>query len=150
ALAWLSKRQKESSNVAAVAVPPEAEPPPVTAPKAPSAAPQDKKLDIPDEAALKEAEKTVKSLFKDDYAKRAPADRIALAKNLLKQGMDTKDDNAARYILFRESQDLAARNGDIETAYKAIDEMTRIYATNSLSLRSAALALVIATSRPPE
>src|SRR5262245_40431958 len=77
---------------------------------------QDKKSDIPDDAALKEAEKTIKSLFKEDYAKRSPADRIALAKNLLKQGVETKDSPAARYVLFRESQEIAAKAGDIETA----------------------------------
>src|SRR5437667_417142 len=104
--------------------------------------PQEKKLDIPDDAAVKEAEKTIRSLFKDDYAKRSPADRGALAKNLLKQAMDTKDENAARYVLFRESQDLAARIGEIETAFRAIDEMCRIYATNSLILKNSALALV--------
>jgi hypothetical protein len=111
---------------------------------------QDKKLDVPDDAAQKEAEKTIKSLFKDDYAKRAPADRLALAKTLLKQGSETKDDNAARYVLFREAQDLAARGGDLETAFRAVDEMCRIYATNALVLNNAVLAAAAGAPRTPE
>src|SRR5436190_10373623 len=111
---------------------------------------QEKKLDVPDDAALKEAEKTIKGLFKDDYAKRAPADRLALAKNLLKQGIDTKDDNAARYVLLRESQDLAARGGDIETAFRAVDEMCRIYSSNPLVLKNGVLALAAGAPRSPE
>ena len=111
---------------------------------------QEKRADIPDETSLKDAEKTIKGLFKDDYAKRAPADRVALAKNLLKQGIDTKDSPAARYVLFREAQEIAAKAGDIETAFKAIEEMARTYATNSISLKNGALAAASGAPRTPE
>jgi len=111
---------------------------------------QEKKLDIPDDASVKEAEKSIKSLFKDDYAKRAPADRQALAKNLLKQGVDTKDNPAARYVLFREAQDIAAKVGDIETAFKAIDEMSRTYVTNPITLKNGVLSLASGIPRTAE
>jgi hypothetical protein len=111
---------------------------------------QDKKLEVPDDAAQKEAEKTIRGIFKDDYAKRAPADRLALAKNLLRQGAETKDDNAARYVLLRESQDLAARGGDLDTAFRAVDEMCRVYATNPLALKNGVLAAAAGMPRTPE
>ncbi len=113
-------------------------------------APQDKKLEIPDDASQKDAEKTIRGLFKDDYAKRAPGDRQALAKTLLKQGVETTDDSAARFVLFRESQDLASKAGDIDTAFKAIDEMSRIFAVNPVALKNAALTAASGTARTAE
>lgn len=111
---------------------------------------QDAKLDVPDEAAQKDAERTIRSLFKDEYAKRAAADRIALAKNFLRQGMETKDDSSARYVLLRESQELAARSGDLETAVQAVEEMSRLYRVNPLSLRNAVLSMASAVLQKPE
>jgi len=118
--------------------------------EAPRSYSQDKKLEVPDDAAQKEAEKTIRGIFKDDYAKRAPADRLALAKNLLRQGVETKDDNAARYVLLRDSQDLAARGGDLDTAFRAVDEMCRVYATNPLILKNGVLAAAAGMPRTPE
>jgi hypothetical protein len=111
---------------------------------------QDKKLDIPDEAAQKDAEKIIKGLFKEDYAKRAPADRVALAKNLLRQGTETRDNDAARYVLLREAQDLAARAGDIDTALQAVEGICSLYATNHLTLKNAALAVAAGVLSKPE
>lgn len=111
---------------------------------------QDKKAAIPEDSAQKEAEKTIKSLFKDDYAKKAPADRVALAKTLLQQGTETKDDDAARYVLLRESLDLAARSGDIATGFLAAEEMSRVYPMNPLTLKSSVLTLAGAVLQKPE
>jgi hypothetical protein len=115
-----------------------------------SQAHQEKKLPIPEDAAQKEAEKTIRALFKEEYAKRAPADRIALAKNLLKQGFDTKDDAAARFVLYREAQEIAGRAGDLETAFRAIDEMSTAYETNPIALKQAVLVQASAVPRTPE
>ena len=111
---------------------------------------QDKKQDPPDDAALREAEKTVRNVFKDDYAKRGPADRQALARLLLQQAIDTKDDAAARFVLFRESQDIAARLGDIETSFRAIEEMSRAFSVNPIALKNTALTLAGGVPRTPE
>src|SRR6476659_653266 len=61
--------------------------------------PQDgsKKVAAPDAAAQKDAEKLVREIFKDDYAKRQPADRVSLARKLMAQATETRDDAVTRF-----------------------------------------------------
>ena len=46
----------------------------------------------PDAAAQKDVLRKIKDLFKDEYAKKLPADQQALARKLLQSGMETADD----------------------------------------------------------
>ena len=81
------------------------------------------KFPVPDREAQAKAEKTIKEIFKDEYAKKKPAEKIELANKLLQQGAETNDDPAAKYILFREARDLASKSGDVALALKAVDEL---------------------------
>lgn len=121
---------------------------------APAASPihvcQDEKLPLPNAESLKEAEKLVRDVFKDDYAKKAPADRRALAQKLLKQAAESRDDATARYVLLREAQDLASQAGDLETAVQAIDELSRTYAVSGPDLKQGALSAIEKSARSPE
>src|SRR5262245_50094040 len=108
---------------------------------APQAA-QDKKLPVPDTASQKASEKVIRQVFKEEYAKKAPADRIALSKKLLQQGLETKDDPVACYVLLREAADLSALSGDATVALQAISELALLYKVNGIELKSAALATV--------
>jgi hypothetical protein len=94
----------------------------------------------PDTKAQKDTEKTIKDLFRVEYAKPAPADRLALAQKLLQQGIATNDDQASKYVLLREARDLAAQGGDADTAMKAIEEMARVFVINEQDEKAAALA----------
>src|SRR5437879_3417936 len=69
---------------------------------------------VPDSGALIRAEKLIKDIFKDDYtaAKKRPDAALDLAAKMLKQAQETKDDPAAKYVLLRESRELAAGAGD--------------------------------------
>jgi hypothetical protein len=102
--------------------------------------PQDKKLAVPDAAALKEAEKLVRETFKDDYAKKGPPARIALAKRLLQQGVETKDNDGASYVMLREAADLSALNGEASLALQAVSELAKRFQVNGMEMKSAMLA----------
>lgn len=102
--------------------------------------PQDKKLPVPDTAAQKEAEKQIRGSFKEEYAKKTPSDRIALAKKLLQQGLDTSDSPGTRYVLLREASDLAALGGDTGIPLQAIGEIARHHEIPWVEMKSAALA----------
>jgi hypothetical protein len=104
----------------------------------------------PDAAAQKEKLKLVKDLFKDEYAKKSPADQVALAKQLLNRGSEMKEDTAALYIMLREARDLAAGAGDLETSLRAVDEMAKVFAVQTAPLKLAALAKATAASKDPE
>jgi len=126
----------------AKAAPPEPEKPAANEPH-PRAAP-------PAAAALKDAERTVKSIFKDDYAKRSPADLQALARKLLDKASESADDPASHYVLCREAQALAGQAGDIDTAVAAIDEMARLFEVDGPEMKSAALARATTNVRTPD
>jgi serine/threonine-protein kinase len=108
------------------------------------------KLPIPGDAKQAEAEKLIKELFKDDYVKKTPADRLSLSNKLTKKARETSDDPAARFVLFREGQDLAAQAGDAGSALKIIDEMVQAYLFNPFDMKLSALDKVaaLATALP--
>jgi len=113
---------------------------------------QDKteRLPIPEAAAQKEAEKTVKDLFKADYAKKGPADRQALARSLLQAGERSQSDPSSQWVLFREAQDLASQAGDVETASRAAERAGQVFEIPAFAHRLAALTAVGKSVRTPE
>lgn len=89
---------------------------------------------IPDDAAQKEAEKLIKDVFKKEYSDKSVEAQKAFARKLLQQGIETNDDVAAKFVLFREARDIAVGIGDIEVIIKAIDRMASEYDVDSLSM----------------
>ena len=98
---------------------------------------------IPTSADQSAALVLVKNTYAADYAKLAPADRVALAKKLLADGLATRDSLAARYVLFDQSADLASTHGDAATALHAIDALAASFANvDALELKARLLARV--------
>ena len=104
--------------------------PPPTADTTPVVKKPEPKPAAPDDASLAAAEKEVKDLYKAEYAKKKKEDVLALADKLRQQGVDTKDKPATRFVLFRESRDLAARAGDFGLSRRAVEEMVKDFAVN--------------------
>jgi len=102
----------------------------------------------PSPAAQKEAEKEIRELFKAQYAKRSPADQQALARKLLESGLETKDNPAGRYVLFREARDVAVQAGDVATALTSVDELAGAFVVDRLSLRSSVVSKVTVPRAP--
>jgi len=110
----------------------------------------EEKTPVPDAAAQKAAEKTIKDLFKADYAKAAPTDKLALAQKLMEQGATTNDDVAAKFILLREARDIAAQFGDATLACRAVDERARVFDVDAVEEKTLALAKAESATRSPE
>jgi hypothetical protein len=108
------------------------------------------KKPVPAPSAQAEAEKTIRDLFKADYAKRAPADRAALAGTLIQVGIETADDPASRYVLFREAAALASDAGAVALVLKAVEETARFYTVDGLALKAEALTGLDADRLKPE
>lgn len=153
-----------SGKAADPAAPPPApakDPPPADpadpAPKAPPAAappaaPVDllKRAPVPEPARQKEAEKLLRELYKDQYARKAPADRQALARALLEQARKSTEDPAALWVVYREAQDVAAGVCDVRTAVTAIDETAKYFDVDVLPMKSGALAAAAKSAKSPE
>lgn len=111
---------------------------------------QDQRLPVPDAKTQADAEKLIRDVFKEDYARKAPADRLALAKKLLQQGMETRDDPAARFVLLREARDLASAAGDVETAIKAVDAISKGFEGDVAAMKAAVLVAAGKAAKSPE
>lgn len=105
---------------------------------------------MPEDAKLKEAEKAAKDLFKAEYAKKAPADRQALARTLADQADKAGDDPAFRYVLLRESKEAALQAGDFETAFRVVDNTAKTYEVDGLALKSGVLAAAVKIAKTPD
>lgn len=97
-------------------------------------------LPVPSEAAQKEAEKLVRDVFKDEYGRKALADRAALARTMLQKGGAKDDDGPTRYVLLREARELATQASDWETALKAADALGLGFKVDGLPLKESTLA----------
>ncbi len=107
-------------------------------------------LPPPDAALLREMEKTIREVFKADYAKRAPDDLMVLSKKLLQEGIKTENDPVAKYVLLSEARDLAAQAGDVAGAFKCVDEMDRRFVIDAHAMKTAALNAAARGTRTPE
>ncbi|MBY0526974.1 MAG: hypothetical protein K2R98_26510 [Gemmataceae bacterium] len=88
----------------------------------------------------RKAEKLIRSLFNDEFAKTKPTDQLALADKLLEQATATKDDPAARYVLYRDALDLTANAADPAMACQIASLLATKYAVKAPDLKATALA----------
>src|SRR6185503_15544016 len=105
---------------------------------------------VPDAAALKEAEKAVKELFKTEFAAKNASDRVTLAKKLLAQSETSKDDPATRYILLKEAGNAAATGGDLKLALSAADQTGKAFKIDVVALKSDLLQTAAKGAKSPE
>jgi hypothetical protein len=103
-------------------------------------APQDPKLPVPSAEEQTRAEKIVRDVFKAEYGVKTMSGQQILARKLLQQGVDTKDDPGAQYVLLRESVELSARSADLETLQSALDELCLRYEVDAWALKGSALS----------
>ncbi len=104
----------------------------------------------PDADAQAKAEAQIKDLFKDDFAKRKPADLQALAAKLVQETADADNDPARKFVLLRLASEAAARAGDAAAALHAIDAQAQEFAVDAPALKAVALeAALHATGGAP-
>ncbi len=107
-------------------------------------------LPLPDAAKARESESAVRELFKEDYAKRSPADLQALSKKLLQEALKLQDDPAAKFVFLSEARELSAQAGDVQGALAAIAELERTFEVDGAAQRAAALPVAARSARSPE
>lgn len=101
------------------------------------ATPEDKRLAVPDKAAIFKTQKLVRGIYKSELLKaKTPTKKQALAKKMISDGVDTEDDPTGRYVLFQIASDLTADSGDVETAFEAIDQMAEYYKIDVLDMQA--------------
>ncbi len=107
-----------------------------------------KKPPVPDAAAQREAESEIRSLFSKEFAAADNARRkLALSATLQKQARGTKNDPAARFVLYRLAGELAAEAGYLARGFAVIDRLAGSYDVNPLTMKADLAAVVVPSYR---
>lgn len=85
------------------------------------------KPSVPSEADQAATAKVIRDLFKADYARTRPKERIELANKLLGQVAQTLADPATQFVLLREARDAAAAAGDIRLTQDIIGQILEAF-----------------------
>ncbi|HEV8605013.1 MAG TPA: hypothetical protein VGQ99_06585 [Tepidisphaeraceae bacterium] len=97
-------------------------------------------VSVPDTASQARAEEQIRSRFADKYVQRDPLSRRALAHLLLITAQEPASDGSTKFVLLRESHDIAVRAGDARIALAAVDEMARSFLVEDVEMRVRTLA----------
>ncbi|HVW36696.1 MAG TPA: hypothetical protein VHB99_05305, partial [Pirellulales bacterium] len=101
---------------------------------------ESERLSVPDDKALRDAEKQVRQLFRDRRtAAKNPSGKLALARSLLEKAAEPGEP-ANRYAMFQEAIGQAAAAGDYSEAVAAILAAGREFDVSPLVLKRQALA----------
>lgn len=102
--------------------------------------PEDVRAAVPAVADQTKTLGEIKDIFADDYTKaKKPDDKGALARTLLQQVDEQKDDEIARYVLLKESLRLAQDGLDVETALTCIEMLGDQFQVDAFALLHDAL-----------
>lgn len=116
----------------------------------PIATPETEKRTVPQAKDLKTVEATVKELFKQQYQKSAAEDRVALAHELLKSGLETTDDPVSKFVLLSESRNIGAAASDVITSMHAIDALDKEFKIDAIQFKMDSLAKAASASTKPD
>jgi len=95
---------------------------------------------IPPEADQLAASKRITAAFASDRANaKSPAEKIALARNMLEMAGTIDNNPAGRYVLLSSAGSLAVEAGNIDLAMAAINSTTRWFEADALQLKSKTL-----------
>src|SRR5262249_26509798 len=78
---------------------------------------------VPSKEALAKAEKTIREQYKDDFARKKPAEMLEVALKLQRHGAQVSDDPPRRFVFFQEGLMLAAAGGDFLQALRIAEEL---------------------------
>lgn len=105
---------------------------------------------VPDAAAQRNARKQINDIFGKDIARaKKPAEKSAIAKQLLQAGIDAKNDPSGKYEMLSMARDLAVAGGDAITALAAITELDQ-YAVDAMKLKADAMGAILRSTSNPQ
>ncbi len=90
-----------------------------------------KRVAVPDAAAVETADKLIREVFADDFKiAKKPAEKVALAEKLLQQAGESQSE-PERYALFSEARTLAGSGGNPVMALQIIEQMSGRFEVDS-------------------
>lgn len=104
---------------------------------------------VPSAEAQRHAEAQFREIYREEYQKaKTKDDRQKLAKKLLGEATQLKDDPAGQYVLLRITRTIAAESGDLPTAIGAIGHTVRIFGVDDYDMKVEAIEAASKSPRP--
>jgi hypothetical protein len=104
---------------------------------------------VPDAASQERVRRLVQEKYKDEYAKKKPADILETAELLVAKAIDAEGDPVLQFVLFCEARDQALRAGNLNRAMQIIDDIGKHFECDVLRLKIAFLENVIRRTTDP-
>lgn len=104
---------------------------------------------VPSTAERAKAEKLVREVYKEEFARQDLESRKALAAKLLAEASQG-DDLPTQYVLLQDSSDVAATAVDVAGAFRAVDAMALTFAVDGIDLKSKALTVASHWATKPD
>ena len=109
--------------------------------------PPEAKYPMPESADLQAATLAIRNAYRTQFESEKTEEREALLDRLMVRAVG-KESVAARFALFREAHDLAARLGKVPAAYKAVDEMGKWFQIDAFAEKVSTLTTAAADAPP--
>lgn len=94
------------------------------------------KTAVPDATAQARAQELIRDVYGKEYdTAKTSAQRIELARKLLDQATDSRQDPASHFVLLRVAKNVAVLAGDAETAIEALDRIVDTYDVDPMEMR---------------
>lgn len=114
------------------------------------AEPAAKRPALPDPAAVRKAAASIDALYHDELAKAPdPETKRVIAKTILQAAPD-ETDAATKYALYQKAIDLAVEAGDVDTATRGVDGLSRTWNVDVSTLMARTLMDLSRHLRSPE
>ena len=106
------------------------------------------KSSVPAEDAQIEATKLIREVYGTEYAEAKTAEKkTALAEKMIEKGVQSQDNVASQYVLFKTARDIAAQAGDETTTFQAIEQLDRLFQIDVLAMKATVLPKVVKAAR---
>ncbi len=100
------------------------------------------KQPLPDAAKVKEAKQQLKEILKDEFAKTAAADKVALAKKLMTMAAEPNNDAVTKFAELQDAGELAASAGEVLIAMKAARKQDNAFVLDAPALKLSLLKTI--------
>ncbi len=106
---------------------------------------------VPDDAAQQKALQQLKDVLKEDFANlKGPETQLALAQKLQKMAMETTNDPASQFTMFRQALDLAIKCCDVGLTTSLMEALVASYEVDPSELRQKTFTQLARTAKTPD
>lgn len=102
---------------------------------------------VPEAAAQKDAETSLRQTYKSDFAKKSPSDRQVLARKLITLAAEETDHPEKQFAMLSLARDMSVDVGELSTAFEAVDKLDQSFTIDPVKLKVDSITRVVKNPR---